>query len=81
MASATVTSKGQITIPIKVRAALGLDAGDKVEFVEYEPGQFTLIAATQSIKELKGILRGRRSKPVSIEEMNAVIARRGSGSR
>jgi len=81
MASATVTSKGQITIPIKVRAALGLDAGDRVEFVEQEDGKFAIIAATRSVRELKGLYQGRRSKPVSIEEMNAAIARRASRAR
>jgi antitoxin PrlF len=81
MAVATLTSKGQITIPSRVRAALGLEAGDRVEFVEQGKGQFAIIAATRSVRELKGIFQGRRSKPVSIEEMNAAIARRASGSR
>jgi antitoxin PrlF len=64
-----------------VRAALGLEAGDRVEFVEQEKGQFTIVAATRSVQELRGLFRGKRSKPVSIEEMNAAIARRASGSR
>ena len=81
MYPATVNSKGQITIPSRVRAALGLEAGDRVEFVEQGEGQFAIIAATRSIRELKGIFQGKRSKPVSIEEMNAAIARRASGSR
>ncbi len=81
MATATMTSKGQVTIPKPVRAALGLDSGDRIEFVELEKGQFAIIAATRSVQELKGLFRGKRSKPVSIEEMNAAIARRASGSR
>jgi len=81
LAVATLTSKGQITIPARVRTALGLDAGDRVEFVEVEQGQFALVAATRSVRELKGLFQGKRSKPVSIEEMNAAIARRASGSR
>ncbi len=81
MATATVTSKGQITIPAKVRAELGIEAGDKIEFVDMGQGQFAIVAATRSIKELKGIFRGRRKKPVSIEEMNQAIARHLSESR
>jgi antitoxin PrlF len=81
MAVATLTSKGQITIPSRVRTALGLEAGDRVEFVEQEKGRFAIIAATRSVQELKGLFRDKRSKPVSIEEMNAAIARRASGSR
>jgi antitoxin PrlF len=81
MAVATVTSKGQITIPSRVRTALGLEAGDRVEFVEQGKGQFAIVAATRSVQELKGLFQGKRSKPVSIEEMNAAIARRASRSR
>lgn len=33
MPSSTISSKGQITIPIEVRHRLGLKEGDKVEFV------------------------------------------------
>ena len=81
MAAATITSKGQVTIPVRVRTALGVDAGDRIEFVEVEKGQFAIVAATRSVQELKGLFRGKRTKPVSIEEMNAAIARRASGSR
>jgi looped-hinge helix DNA binding domain, AbrB family len=81
MATATITSKGQITIPAEVRAELGVRAGDRVEFVEIGQKQFAIVPATRSVKELNGLFRGKRSKPVSIEEMNAAIARRASESR
>ncbi len=81
MAVATLTSKGQITIPSRVRAVLGLEAGDRVEFVEQGKGQFALVAATRSVQELKGLFQRKRGKPVSIDEMNAAIARRASESR
>lgn len=57
MTAATLTGKGQITIPAAVRAGLGIDVGDRVEFVEIEPGRYEIIAATQSVKLLKGIIR------------------------
>jgi AbrB family looped-hinge helix DNA binding protein len=81
MATATVTSKGQITIPARVREELGVAAGDRIEFVAIGRGQFAIIPATRSVKELNGLFKGRRSKPVSIEEMNAAIARRAAESR
>jgi antitoxin PrlF len=81
MASATITSKGQITIPIQVRSALGVDAGDRIDFVEVEKGQFAIVPATRSVRELNGMFKGRRRKPVSIEEMNAAIKKRASESR
>ena len=80
MASATLTSKGQITIPAKVRAALGVDAGDRVEFVEVAPGRYEFIAATRSVTALKGMF-GKSRKSVSIAEMNAAIARRGAAAK
>ncbi len=79
MASATVTSKGQITIPVKVRNSLGLHAGDRVQFVEADKGKFTMTAANRSIRELEGILWRKRRKPVTIEEMNEAIARGAAG--
>ena len=81
MATATVTSKGQITIPSQVRNALGLEAGDRVEFVEQGKGQFAIVAATRSVQELKGRFQSKRGKPVAIEEMNAAIAKRATGLR
>lgn len=80
MTTATVTSKGQITIPAPVRAALHVGAGDRVEFVEIEPGRYEFIAATRSLSELKGMF-GKPAKSVSIEEMNAAIAARGASAR
>lgn len=80
MTTATLTSKGQITIPVEVREALGVDAGDRVEFVEVAPGRYEFMAATRSVTELKGLF-GKARRSVSIEEMNAVIARRGAGGK
>ena len=79
-ATATLTSKGQITIPIEVCQALRLDAGDRVEFVEVEPGRFEIVPATRSVGALKGMF-GRRRRTVSIEEMNVAIAKRGAAAR
>ncbi|MFC6300948.1 AbrB/MazE/SpoVT family DNA-binding domain-containing protein [Pseudomonas sp. CCM 7893] len=77
MATATLTSKGQITIPVQVRAALGLDTGDRVEFVEMEDGKFAIIAASHSVQDLKGLIR-KPAKVVSIEDMNQAIATQGA---
>ena len=80
MPTATMTSKGQITIPAIVRAALGVEAGDRVEFVEIEPGRFELVAATQSITALKGLVR-KPAAPVTIAAMSDAIAARGAKTR
>jgi antitoxin PrlF len=75
MASSTLTSKGQITLPKSVRDRLHLGAGDKVEFVETESG-FELRTAKRDIREIKGLL-AMPGKPVSVESMNQAIAQMG----
>jgi antitoxin PrlF len=78
--TATITSKGQITIPAPVRYALGLEAGDRVDFIEMEKGRFAIVAATQPVQGLKGLI-AKPKKAISIEEMNAAIAARGASAK
>lgn len=80
MSTATLTSKGQITIPVEVRNDLKVALGDRVEFVHIAPGRYEFVAATRDVTELKGMF-GRPKKPVSIEAMNAAIAQRGAAAR
>lgn len=79
MTTATLSSKGQITIPAEVRYALKVHAGDRVEFVQIGPDRFEFVAATRSVTELKGMF-GKPAQPVSIEAMNEAIAQRGAGA-
>ena len=60
----------QATIPVEVRNDLKVEAGDRVEFV----------AATSDVTALKGMF-GQAKKRVSIESMNAAIAKRGAGAQ
>ena len=76
MATAIVTSKGQITIPIEVREKLRLEAGDRVEFVEIAEGQFSIVAATEDVSSLRGCVKAPTRK-VTVEDMNRAIRRRG----
>lgn len=80
MATATITSKGQITIPATVRLALGLSRGDRVAFIEADSGQFFVVAATSSIASLKGLIKKPRI-PVSVDKMNDAIAMHGASAR
>ena len=79
MSTATLTSKGQITIPAPVRVALGVEAGDRVEFVQLEKGRFAIVPATIPLQRLKGSVR-KPERAVSIEEMNTAIAERRAGA-
>ena len=78
MTTSTLTTKGQVTIPLDVRRRLGLDAGDRIEFVEIENGMFAIKPAIDDIRSLKGLLR-KPAKAVSVEDMNAAVRRRGAG--
>lgn len=80
MSTATLTSKGQITIPVDVRNELHVDAGDRVEFVQIAPGRYEMVAATEEVTALKGMF-GKVKKAVSIEAMNKAIAQRGASAR
>ena len=77
MPEATLTSKGQVTVPVSVRRALRIDAGDRIDFVEVGEGRFEVVAATRSIREFAGMLAGDR-RAVSIDEMNEAIASEGA---
>jgi antitoxin PrlF len=80
MSTATLTTKGQITIPVDVRNDLKVEAGDRLEFIQIAPGRYEIVVVTRSIRELKGMF-GKPAKRVSIDEMNEAISRRGAAAR
>jgi len=61
MMEATMTTKGQITVPKAVRDRLRLEAGDKVYFDILEDGSVRLVARNRPMEDLFGILKGRAS--------------------
>ena len=73
MTIATMTSKGQITVPQSVRDALGLKAGAKVDFVPIEDG-FKFVPLHHDVTTLKGRFAGRVVQPASLAQMDAAIA-------
>jgi antitoxin PrlF len=73
MSVATVTSKGQVTIPIDVRRALGIETGTRVEFVPRADGSFEFIALAGSVSALSGIVPWS-GRALSLDEMDAAIA-------
>ena len=72
MSEATMTSKGQVTIPADIRKALGLNAGERVVFTRLDDGTTIMRAKTRSILQLKGLLKPLRAKKgkVAIADMN-----------
>jgi antitoxin PrlF len=69
MPVATITSKGQVTLPKEVREHLHVDSGDKVEFVIAEDGEVELRPMSGSARRLTEIVR-RPVAPKSLEELD-----------
>ncbi len=75
MATSTLTSKGQTTIPKAVRRHLGLKPGDKIRFLVEDDGRVVVLPATLHLRDLRGCLP-KPSKPVSLERMREAIRER-----
>lgn len=73
MPTATLTSKGQITLPADLRRVLALESGDRIEFFRQADGVYGLRPLTGSVRDLKGIVP-RPTKRVSIAQMDRAIA-------
>lgn len=79
MPTATITSKGQITIPKLVRDELGLREGDRVAFRVLEDGRVVVEPETVNLLDLKGALKPKR-KGVTLADMDeAVRNQKGRG--
>lgn len=69
-----LTAKGQVTIPKEAREHLHLKPGDRVKFFIHSDGH-VLILPILPVTALKGIVPARKGRPVSLREMDEVIAR------
>ncbi|MBE9057109.1 MAG: AbrB family transcriptional regulator [Anabaena sp. CRKS33] len=74
MTSATITTKGQVTIPKEIRDYLNLDTGSKVDFVIDENGIVKLIPLNIPVGKLSGILHRKGMKSATLEEMEQTIS-------
>lgn len=72
MTTATVTSKGQVTIPAEIRRKLRLHAGSKIDFIENKAGEMVIRLKNGDIRELYGFLK-YDGVPLTIEQMDEVI--------
>jgi AbrB family looped-hinge helix DNA binding protein len=70
MSFATITSKGQTTIPKDIRDGLGLRPGDKVRFTLLSDGTVVMRAKRRSIRDLAGALYDPGREPIPVDEMN-----------
>jgi AbrB family looped-hinge helix DNA binding protein len=73
MALATVTSKGQVTIPVEIRRELDIRPGTKLEFLSDGNGVFRVVRKKRSVMDMYGVV-AYDGPPVSVEEMDEAIA-------
>ena len=71
----TLTSKGQITIPIALRRATGLDAGMQVEFIVNARNRIELVPRHADIRALRGVV-APPARPVGTGDMLGASATR-----
>ena len=71
---ATITAKGQVTLPKPIRDKLHLKPGDKIDFMLDDNGGLRATPVTASVTQLKG-MAPKPEFPVSLEEMDEAIAR------
>ena len=81
MPTATVTSKGQITLPKPVRDHLRVETGDTVDFVIGQDGEVRVRAGDIDVADLKGLLHRPGRRPVPLAQMDAAIRRAHRNSR
>jgi AbrB family looped-hinge helix DNA binding protein len=73
----TLTQKGQVTVPKRIRDRLKLRAGDRIEFVLHGDDTVEMVPLHSGIEALRGMVSATRT--ASIEEMNEAIAEAASG--
>ena len=76
--TATVTSKGQVTLPAEARRRLGIHAGTKLEFVVQDDDRMEVVRVGGSVRDLKGSLP-KPKRTLSLADMDEVI--RGRAGR
>ncbi len=77
---ATMTSKGQLTLPKAVRDRLRLRAGDRLEIVLREDGRFEAFVKDQPVTALKALIPPPR-RGITARQMDDAIARGARGDR
>ncbi|HVR10135.1 MAG TPA: AbrB/MazE/SpoVT family DNA-binding domain-containing protein [Thermoanaerobaculia bacterium] len=73
MPTATLTSKGQITVPKEVRSHLGVVPGDRLDFTIGTDGSVRVLSLSRPVRELIGLLRRPGRKTVSLEAIDDSI--------
>ncbi len=79
MSYATMTSKGQVTIPKNIRESLHLNSGDKIELEMLGNGEAVLRPVRKRVDDVFACLKGEGQVSCSVEEMNAALRQHFKG--
>ncbi len=72
---ATLTSKGQITLPKQIRDRLGLDAGSTLDFQILEDNTITARQVLTDARRIRGLLKSPHATAPTVEQMDEAISR------
>ena len=75
---ATITSKGQVTIPKDVRDILKIGPGDQIDFIISDKGEISISPRMYDIRCLKGMFYKKGRKPATLEDMQKAIEKGAS---
>lgn len=73
MSIATLTSKGQVTIPKKIRDMFHLGTGDKLDFQLTDTGTIVVRPVTRKVADVFGCLENKIHRSATIEEIDCAI--------
>lgn len=76
---ATLTSKGQVTLPAPIRAALKLDAGARLDFILQDDGSIRVVPVSHDPLAVSAVLPKPARTAASEEDLRAAIAGRAAG--
>jgi antitoxin PrlF len=76
MALATLTSKGQVTIPKEVRTLLKLHTGDKIEIIVTENGEAIIKPISKKVDDIFCKLHKSGREPVALKDIDTAIRNR-----
>lgn len=78
---ATLTSKGQITVPKEIRDLLDLNAGAVLDFQVLGDNTITVRAVKPDARRIRGLLQSPHPTALSVEQMDEGVARHMRGKK
>ena len=72
---ATLTSKGQITLPKEIRDRLGLNAGSTLDFQVLEDNTITARPVEPDARRIRGLLKSPHAIPPTVKQMDEAVSK------